>query len=302
MKKLHGVTVPLVTPFDKEGRLDEDSLKRLTEYLIEKGIQCLYPAGTTGEMMYLTVEERKRIAEIVVKTSGGRAVVYVQTGAWNLEDTITLSRHAAQIGADGIGVVTPVFFKLTEEELLGFYKLVSESVPKDLPIYLYGIPQCAVNDITPTLAEKIAKECPNVIGIKYSYNDMSRIQKFMTLKDGTFSVLCGPDDLFAVTCLAGGDGTVSGNANVIPEHYEAIWKALQEKKPEEAKRLQQRTNVLNEVLSCSQNIARYKAALKNRGIISGDGMRAPLQPLAADAREKMLAMLEKLNYTTVPNK
>lgn len=300
MKKLYGVTVPLVTPFDEDGRLDEGSLERLTEHLIEKGVQCLYPAGTTGEMMYLTVEERKRLAEIVVRKSGGRAVVYVHTGAWNLEDTIALSRHAAEIGADGIGVVTPAFFKLTEEELFHYYKAVSDSVPEDFPIYLYGIPQCAVNDLTPELAGRIADACSNVIGIKYSYNDMSRIQKFMTLRDGTFSVLCGPDDLFAVTCFAGGDGTVSGNANVIPEHYEALWEAIRQKDVKRAETLQRRTNVLNQVLSSSQNIARYKAVLKNQGILAGAGMRAPLRPLEEKAAEEMLATLRELHYTEVP--
>ena len=299
MKKLYGVTVPLVTPFDEAGRLDEASLEKLTEYLIQKGIQCLYPAGTTGEMMYLTVEERKRVAETVVRKTAGRAVVYVHTGAWNLEDTIVLSRHAAQIGADGIGVVTPAFFKLTEKELFHYYKAVSDSVPEDFPIYLYGIPQCAVNDLTPELAGRIAEACPNVVGIKYSYNDMSRIQKFMTLRGGEFSVLCGPDDLFAVTCFAGGDGTVSGNANVIPEHYEALWEAIHRGDVKEAEKLQRRTNVLNEVLSSSRNIARYKAVLKQKGILAGAGMRAPLMPLEEKAAEEMLTRLEDLRYTEV---
>ncbi len=299
MKKLYGVTVPLVTPFDEAGRLDEASLEKLTEYLIQKGIQCLYPAGTTGEMMYLTVEERKRVAETVVRKTAGRAVVYVHTGAWNLEDTIVLSRHAAQIGADGIGVVTPAFFKLTEKELFHYYKAVSDSVPEDFPIYLYGIPQCAVNDLTPELAGRIAEACPNVVGIKYSYNDMSRIQKFMTLRGGEFSVLCGPDDLFAVTCFAGGDGTVSGNANVIPEHYEALWEAIHRGDVKEAEKLQRRTNVLNEVLSSSRNIARYKAVLKQKGILAGAGMRAPLMPLEEKAAEEMLTRLEELRYTEV---
>ncbi len=299
MKKLYGVTVPLVTPFDEAGRLDEASLEKLTEYLIQKGIQCLYPAGTTGEMMYLTVEERKRVAETVVRKTAGRAVVYVHTGAWNLEDTIVLSRHAAQIGADGIGVVTPAFFKLTEKELFHYYKAVSDSVPEDFPIYLYGIPQCAVNDLTPELSGRIAEACPNVVGIKYSYNDMSRIQKFMTLRGGEFSVLCGPDDLFAVTCFAGGDGTVSGNANVIPEHYEALWEAIHRGDVKEAEKLQRRTNVLNEVLSSSRNIARYKAVLKQKGILAGAGMRAPLMPLEEKAAEEMLTRLEELRYTEV---
>lgn len=299
MKKLYGVTVPLVTPFDTAGRVDVRSLESLTEYLIEKGIQCLYPAGTTGEMMYLSAEERKLVAETVIQAADGRAVVYVQAGAWNLEDTIKLARHAEQAGADGIGVVTPAFFKLTDGELLAYYKAVSDSVDIDFPIYLYGIPQCAVNDITPELARQAADSCANVVGIKYSANNMSRIQEFMSLRDGDFSVLCGPDELFAVTCFAGGDGTVSGNANVIPEHYAALWNAIQAGDLRKAMAKQRKINVLNNVLSAKQNIACYKAALKHRGIIAGSGMRAPLAPLDKTTEDTLMEELEQLHYLEV---
>ena len=299
MRKLYGVTVPMVTPFDEEGRVDVKSLEKLTEYLIDKGIQCLYPAGTTGEMMYLSVEERKVVAETVIQQAAGRAVVYVQAGAWNLEDTKELARHAERTGADGIGVVTPAFFKLTDEELTGFYESVSKSVGVDFPIYLYGIPQCAVNDITPELAGKLADRCPNVVGIKYSVNNMSRIQEFMTLKNGEFSVLCGPDELFAVTCFAGGDGTVSGNANVIPEHYEAVWAAVQAGDTEQAMRLQKKTNILNNILSEKQNIACYKTALKHRGIIAGSGMRAPLILLDEKREAALIKKLDERHFTEV---
>lgn len=299
MKKLYGVTVPLVTPFDENGKVDVRSLENLTEYLIEKGIQCLYPVGTTGEMMYLNIEERKLVAETVIRQAGGRAVVYVQAGAWNLEDTIELAQHAEEKGADGIGVVTPVFFKLTDKELLTYYKAVSESVGIGFPIYLYGIPQCAVNDITPELARRVADVCPNVVGIKYSVNNMSRIQEFMTVREGSFSVLCGPDELFAVTCFAGGDGTVSGNANVIPEHYEAIWDAIQKGDVAKAMEMQRKTNVLNNVLSASQNIACYKAALKHRGIIAESKMRAPLMPLETEIEKILIEKLDIMSYTEV---
>ena len=299
MKKLYGVTVPLVTPFTEADKIDTKSLEALTEYLIEKGVQCLYPVGTTGEMMYLTVEERKAVAETVVQKNGGRSVVYVQVGAWNLTDTLELASHAVKIGADGIGVVTPTFFKLTDKELLNYYRAVSESVPKDFPIYLYGIPQCAVNDITVKLADELAGRYPNIIGIKYSFNDMSRIQQFMTLKQERFSVLCGPDDLFAVTCFAGGDGTVSGNANVIPEQYENLWKAILDRNVDQAVKLQRRINRLNQVLSCTQNIARYKVMLQYRGILSSTVMRAPLERLSASEAKTMIQQMEELRYLEV---
>lgn len=299
MKKLSGVVVPVITPFTEGGVFDEESMEKLCRHLIGRGITCLYPNGTTGEMMYLSTDERRRAAEIVVRAARGQVPVFVQVGAWNQEQTVGLAKHAVEIGADGIGVVTPSFFKLSDGALLAYYKAVSESVPQDYPIYLYSIPQCAVNDITPGLAQRIADECPNVIGIKYSYPDMSRIQQLMMVREETFSVLCGPDELFDVTVCAGGDGTVSGNAQCIPEHYAAIWDALQRKDFETAKRIQRRTNRLNDILCEYNNIAHYKAVLKAEGIIAHKTMRKPMEELSDIEEQRLMERLKELNYHCV---
>lgn len=169
MKKLFGTVVPIITPLTEDDKIDVASLKNLTDHCINNGLQCLYPCGTTGEMMYLTVAERKLVAETVVSHAAKRVPVFVQVGAWNLADTIELAKHAVSIGADGIGVVTPVFYKLSDQGLVDFYKAVSSSVPADFPVYLYSIPQNAINDISPSTAARIAELCPNVVGIKYSY-------------------------------------------------------------------------------------------------------------------------------------
>lgn len=299
MRLLYGVTVPLVTPLTKERTLDISSLEHLTDFLIEKGIHCLYPGGTTGEMMLMGIEDRKVLAETVVRQTAGRAVVYIQAGAVNQADTITLAKHAVDIGADGIGVVTPVFYKLSDRELVSYYQSVCRSVPSDFPVYLYAIPQCAVNDITPALAEELAETCPNIAGIKYSYPNMSRIQEFMTIRSGSFSVLCGPDELFCATVLTGGAGTVSGNAQVIPEHYVAIWNALERGDIPTAVSLQRKTNQLNQILSNDHNIARYKAALKYRKILSDASTYAPLEPLSEAESRSMSDMLEELKFTEI---
>lgn len=189
-------------------------------------------------------------------------------------------------------MVTPSFFKLSDQALFEFYKAVSESVPKDFSIYLYAIPQCAVNDITPELAARIAETCPNVVGIKYSYPNMSRIQQMMTIRDGEFSVLCGPDELFEVTVCAGGDGTVSGNSQCIPEYYAALWKAIQNKDYDLATKLQRKTNVLNDILCEFNNIAHYKAVLKEEKILACSAMRKPMEALTD---EQTRIVMEKLN-------
>ena len=302
MQKLFGTVIPIVTPLTEDDKIDVESLKRLVDHCIDNGMNCLYPNGTTGEMMYMTVEERKLVAEVVVEHTAKRVPVFVQVGAWNLADTIELAQHAVKIGAEGIGVVTPIFYKLSDQGLIDFYKAVSASVPEDYPVYLYSIPQNAVNDITPECAAKIAAECPNVVGIKYSFPDMTKLQNFMTItaKNGEpFSVLVGPDHLFEAVCAVGGEGVVSGNAMCIPEHYAAVWKAIQAKDYDAATKYQRQTNVLNSVLCKINNIAAYKVVLKNEGVLATTKMRRPYENLTPEQEKQLLEKLAELEYRKV---
>ncbi len=299
MQKLFGTVVPIVTPLTDEDTIDEESVKSLVDHVIDGGLHCLYPCGTTGEMMYLTAEERKQVAEITVKHTAGRIPVFVHAGAWNLKDTVELARHAVSIGADGIGVVTPVFYKLSDQGLVDYYEAVARSVPEDFPVYLYGIPQHAVNDLNAAVCEELAKRCPNIIGIKYSYPDFTRLQQFMMVNDQKFSVLVGPDHLFEALCAVGGDGVVSGNAMIIREHYAAVWDAIQKKDFEAATRYQRRTNILNAVLCEKNNIAAYKVMLKAEGIIKTSNMRRPMENLTAEEEAKLLRTMKELDYKHV---
>lgn len=297
MKKMYGVNTPLSCPMTKDGEVDYESLKRLCNYLIEKGIHGLYPNGSTGEMAYLTIEERKKVLECVIETNQGRVQVFSMVGANTTRDTIELAQHAEHVGADGIGVVTPYYFKLDEEELFQYFVDVASSVSKDFSVYLYGIPQLAVNDITVGLAERIAAACPNVVGIKYSYPDMPRLLKFMDVRGGDFSVLAGPDDLFYALIASGGDGTISGNSNVIPEHYVAIYDAYKAGNYELAARIQAKVNRMIPYISGPNNMSRYKVGLKHRGIIADAAMRRPCREITEAEEKEYLAAIEALDYT-----
>ena len=299
MQKLYGVVVPIVTPLTQGDEIDVKSVEKLVDHCLDGGLQCLYPCGTTGEMMYLTLKERKLIAETVVNHTSKRAPVFVHVGAWSQADTIELARHAVEIGADGIGVLTPAFFKISDRGLVDFYKAVAASVPADFPIYLYSIPQNAVNDINTSTAEAIAQACPNVVGIKYSYPDFTRMQQFMLVRGQTFSVLAGPDHMFAPFCSAGGEGVVSGNAMCIPEHYNKLWAAIQAKDQDLATKLQRRTNVLNSAMCVINNIAAYKVILKQEGIIATTKMRRPMENLTPEQEDGLLAAMQKLDYRKV---
>lgn len=299
MKKLFGTVVPIITPLTEEDKIDVESLKRLADHCINHGLQCLYPCGTTGEMMYLTVEERKLVAETVVKHTAGRVPVFVQVGAWNLKDTIELAQHAVETGADGIGVVTPTFYQISDRGIADYYIAVAKSVPEDFPVYLYGIKQNAINDLTKATCEMAVTECKNIIGAKYSYPDMTRLQELMTVNNETFSVLVGPDHLFEAVVAVGGDGVVSGNAMCIPEHYAAVWDALEKKDFDLATKLQRKTNVLNAAMCAVNNIAAYKVILKEEGIISTTMMRRPYENLTAEQEKDLLEKIAELNYRKV---
>lgn len=297
MKKMYGVNTPISTPMLENGEVDYQSLKNLCEFLIEKGIHGLYPNGSTGEMCYLTLEERKKILECVVETAKGRVNVFCMVGANTTRDTIELAKHAEAVGADGIGVVTPYYFKLDQEELVNYFVDVANSVSPDFPVYLYGIPQLAVNDITVSLAQRIADKCPNVIGIKYSFPDMPRLLDFMTVNNNTFSVLTGPDELFQVVMAAGGDGVISGNSNVIPEHYVAVYNACQAGDYELAAKIQRKINRMQKIISAPNHMSRYKVGLRHRGIISCAAMRRPLREITPEEEQAYLAAIEAMDYT-----
>ena len=278
MKKLYGIVIPMITPLTNDDHIDVSSLEKLTDYCIDAGLHCLYPCGTTGEMMYLSIAERKLVAEVVVQKAAGRVPVFIHVGAWNQADTIELAKHAVTIGADGIGVITPTFYTLSDKGLIDYFIAVARSVPKDFPVYLYGIKQNAINDINKDICEEIASQCKNVIGAKYSFPDMTRIQELMTVQQDTFHVLVGPDHMLTAAYSMGSQGTVSGNAMCIKEHYTALWNALKKNDYSLAARIQKRTNILNSIMmNTGKNIAAYKVLLKREGIIQTAKMRRPME-------------------------
>ncbi|MCC2686014.1 MAG: dihydrodipicolinate synthase family protein [Paenibacillaceae bacterium] len=297
IKLLYGVTTAMITPFDAKGKVDFKQVAALTDFLIGKGVHCLYPLGTTGEMLRLSVEERKAVAETVVQTAAGRVVVYIHVGAMNQEDTVELAAHAHKIGADGIGCVTPVFFGLNDREMEEYYIKVAASVPDDFPVYLYNIPQCSANDLKSAVAERIATRCPNVVGIKYSYADMIRTNEYLAIGGGTFSVMQGADRLFLPTLAMGCDGTVSGTSSVYPEPFVRVYEAFQRNDLAEARRWQQIANSYVEVLRAGSNMAYFKAGLTLRGI-DGGHIRAPQLDLTEAEKQELVAGLRKLNEST----
>lgn len=289
MKELYGVTTAMITPITADNKVDHNAVEQLTEMLIEKGVDCLYPCGTTGEMLRLTVEERKEIAERVVETAAHRVTVFVHCGCMRQEDTLELVRHAKEIGADGAGIVTPAFFGANDREMKEYYITVGKSA-KDFPLYLYNIPQCAANDLRPEVVAGIRDECPNFVGIKYSYADINRTVDYIGINGGRFSVLHGCDRVMVSMLAAGCRGVVSGISGVFPEPFVNVWRAWKAGDVIKAQECQKICVKFCDALKGGSNMSYFKEALKMRGLSAG-GMRRPQCDISQD---EIAALKEEL--------
>lgn len=291
-KYLSGVVTAMVTPFHPDGSINLNAVAQLTRFLVEKGISGLFPLGTNGECMRLSVSERMAAAEVVVQTAKGSGVpVFVHTGAVTLEDTLALTRHAAQIGADGAAVVTPCYFKLTDEELFGFYQAVASSVPADFPIYVYSIPQCTTNDISVSLMEKLYREIPNIVGIKYSFLDMERTRQYCAIEG--LSVLHGADTLYPEMMALGCDGVVSGLSGAYPEPFVRQVTSYHEGNNDAVVCWQKIAQQVGKLTS-GGNIAQIKYVIEKRGIAVGD-IRLPALPPSQEQKREISAAMANIN-------
>jgi len=271
---LRGVITALVTPFDEAGRVNAHALERLVEFQIRAGVHGLCPCGTTGEVALLSLEERKQVAEIVVRVAQGRVPVLVHTGAASTETTIALTRHAQEIGASAATVVTPWYFRLSDDALIHHYVRVAESVP-DFPIYLYNIPQLTGNDLKPAVVHTIAERCPNVVGLKDSCGVLAQIIDSAAARGGKFNVAIGSDGLLLSAAVAGIGAAISGNANAVPELFVEFYNAFWRGDLTAAQAVQARIQHVRRALKDGGDLSLFKAVLTQRGIPAG-GVRAPL--------------------------
>lgn len=285
MKKLKGVTVAMITPMDEQGIFAPLPMCQLTDMLVKNGVNALYPCGTTGEMSRLSVEERKTVAETVIEAACGRATVFIHVGADRVSDTLELAKHAYSAGADGVGIITPLFLSCSAREIENYYLTIARNLPEDFPIYLYNIPQCSANDLTADMASNIRRQCPNVVGIKYSFTDFNRTTEYLDI-DKDFSVLHGCDRLFSSFLALGCDGTVSGVAGVFPEPFVKVYEAYENNDWETMQQWQKHCRRICDILKCGSNMAYFKSALEFRGIPAGH-MRGPQMDLDSRERQRL---------------
>lgn len=281
MKKMYGINTPLVTPFDEKGKIDLPAMQEHIDYLISAGIHNLYPLGTMGEAALISVEERKVVAEKVLDYVAGRVGVFIHVGALSQTDTIELACHAKDIGADGIGVISPYFFHLDQQEIYDYYVAVSNSVPDDFPIYMYNLPGMTGNDILPETILSLSK-FKNIVGIKNTMANDARLGELTQNCPEDFTIISG-DDLIAFSGLAlGASGLVSGTSNAFPELFVSMYDCVRKNDLSGAVFRQKQLYQILKLLNNDLKPCYVKEILNMRGF-KKTYARAPLMNCCTDA-------------------
>lgn len=293
-KRLFGVVIPTITPMHEDGSLDEKSLEKYTEFLINSGIHCLYPNGTNGESLLLNAAERDLVASVMAKVNNGRLPLFIQCGSMTTAETASHVRHAVQIGADGVGIMSPAFFPMDDDAMFDYYSKAVADAPADFPVYVYNIPGCTTNDVSPALLGRLMEQFPNVVGIKYSCPNLMRIEDYLRCSSRTPDILIGCDSLFLQCLVTGGVGTVTGPGAVFYKRFIRLYEQYKAGDLQGAAQTQRQIVELDRALAGIPGIPALKAMLKLRGIIDSDTCRGPLRKLTQKEYDVLARVLD--NY------
>ena len=282
LDKYKGIFPAFYACYDDEGNVSEERTEALTEFLIEKGVNGLYVGGSSGECIYLGVEERKRTLEAVMRAAKGRITIIAHVACNNTKDSCELARHAESLKVDAIAAIPPIYFRLPDRAIAKYWNDISAAAP-DTDFVIYNIPQLAGVALTPALFDTML-ENPRVIGVKNSSMPTQDIQMFLRqakIKGREVIVFNGPDEQFVSGRIIGAKAGIGGTYGVMPELFIRLNELVENGENEKATALQ---NSINEVIytMCSAKGNMYAAAkqvLKIRAGLSLGGVREPLLQL-----------------------
>ena len=281
-----GSMVAIVTPF-KNGKVDEETLKKLIDRQIENGTKVIVPCGTTGESPTLTYEEHEKVIEITVKHVAGRVKVIAGAGSNSTHEAVHLTSFAKKVGADGALVITPYYNKPTQKGLYEHYKKIAEEV--DIPIVMYNVPgRTGVNLETDTIVE--LSKIKNIVGIKEASGSLDKITAILSKCD--IEVYSGEDALNYLILANGGKGVISVTANVVPDKVAKLCDYALNGNYESARKIHYELYELNKAMFLETNPIPVKTALNLMGLIE-DEIRLPLVAMSDKNKNTLKNILAK---------
>lgn len=289
MKPIFGSIVALVTPLHDNGSVDYDTLRKLIDWHIAEGTNCIGVVGTTGESPTVSVDEHCEIIRVSVEQAGGRVPIMAGAGANCTREAIELTEFAKKVGADCTLQVVPYYNKPTQEGIYQHFKAIVEAV--DIPTVLYNVPGRSVADMAPETALRLA-ELPGVIGIKEATGNLERAAWLIKHAPKGFSIYSGDDPTAVALMLLGGHGNISVTANVAPRGMAELCKAAMAQDAKRAVELHMQLLPLHKQLFIEPNPIPVKWALARMGKVGGT-LRLPLTPLTQPSQAVVEAALRE---------
>ena len=296
--EIRGVIPPLVTPFDSRGELDERSLTRLIEHVLQAGVHGIFALGSTGEMAALTLDERLRVVDVVVRTCARRVPVLVGITETSTRRAVELGKRMASLGIDAVVVAPPYYHQNSQAELVRHFREIAGSL--GLPVVAYNVPSLVKTAIEPRTVELLARE-GTIVGLKDSGGDMVAFRQCLlrTRELPGFRVLTGMELLVDAALQMGAHGCVPGLGNVAPREYVRLYEAALRGDWETARRVQERLVRLFEICYqgtpdmsyASAALSGFKSALRWLGILASAGMAGPWSTLPYDSEARVREVL-----------
>ena len=285
---MEGTGVPLVTPFDEKGDIDESKLAELVGWVEERGVDFIVPCGSNSEAELMTAEERARVVEIVVESAS--VPILAGTGHPGLRESTIQTELAASAGADAALIVTPFYFSHSQEDMAIYYKKLAELI--SIPVYLYSVPKFTHVSLEPdTIAELSDDE--NIKGMKDSSGNSDLFQQEVEVtKEKDFDMLVGAGGIYAQALEMGATGGVLALANIAPEKCSEIYQLYKKGDNENAKILNDELVELNRGVTGTYGISGLKAAMEMRGAPAGFS-RSPHRGVGGDEKEGLQNLLDE---------
>jgi dihydrodipicolinate synthase/N-acetylneuraminate lyase len=287
--RVKGIVPAMATPLkDKGQRVNFQVLDLLCDFLIDKGVTGLFVLGSTGEGVLFSMEERKEIAERVLKHVHGRVPVIVNCGHITTQGAIELAQHAASVGADAASVVFPYYYPLSAEDAMAHFIAVARSIP-EFPMYVYYYRR----GLEPEQTLQMSEQVPNLVGMKNGGMGYQPLLGHVMVMGEGFCILEGSEMLAYGALTLGVDGLISGVATAFPEPFVRLYQLVQDGKYEEARKEQALIYRLARVIYQRNPWARIKKSLQMRGIDVGRP-RSPVGECSPEETEDLRTALLSL--------
>jgi 4-hydroxy-tetrahydrodipicolinate synthase len=289
--KFQGTATAIITPFRKDGSIDEAALRRFVDFQIAGGVEALVPVGTTGENPTLNAKEQQRVVEIVIDQAKSRVKIFAGAGSNNTVDVIEKARVVKQAGADAALVVGPYYNKPTQNGYFTHFKTIADAV--DIPLIIYNVPGRTGGNIEAATMLRMAEEIPNVVMAKEASGNMAQLMEIARNKPEHFSLLSGDDALAYSIVALGGDGCISVVSNEMPKEFSHLMRLCLKGQWDEARKLHYRLLPLMNVNFIESSPIPVKTALAMMGMIE-EAFRLPMVPITEQSRGKLRKILEDL--------